>query len=88
MRVFGKISYPLYMTHYAAIWIFGNYYSSHQVSTTQLFWIISIGTIILIAFAYLMMIIYDLPIRKYLTEREGRFEWSISVDAQHQEPAY
>jgi peptidoglycan/LPS O-acetylase OafA/YrhL len=33
----GKISYPLYMTHYAVIWMFGNYYTSHKVGTTQLF---------------------------------------------------
>jgi peptidoglycan/LPS O-acetylase OafA/YrhL len=25
----GEISYPLYMTHYAAIWIFGGYLTSH-----------------------------------------------------------
>lgn len=65
----GKISYPLYMTHYAALWIFGNYYSSHKVSTTELFFIITAGTLLLIGLSYLIMIVYDIPVRKYLTAR-------------------
>jgi peptidoglycan/LPS O-acetylase OafA/YrhL len=63
----GKISYPLYMTHYAAIWIFGSYYSSKQPGGTQLFLIISLGTLLLVGFAYLTMVFYDIPVRKYLT---------------------
>jgi peptidoglycan/LPS O-acetylase OafA/YrhL len=65
----GKISYPLYMTHYAALWIFGHYYSSHKVSTTELFYIITAGTLLLIGLSYLIMIVYDIPVRKYLTAR-------------------
>jgi len=68
----GKISYPLYMTHYAAIWMFGNYYTSHKVGTTQLFFIITTGTILLVGMAYLIMILYDIPVRKYLTEKWKR----------------
>jgi peptidoglycan/LPS O-acetylase OafA/YrhL len=29
-RFSGNISYPLYMTHYAVIWIFGNYYTTQK----------------------------------------------------------
>ncbi len=65
----GKISYPLYMTHYAAIWMFGNYYNGHKVTTTQLSLIITLGTILLTGIAYLIMIVYDIPVRKYLTEK-------------------
>ncbi len=68
----GNISYPLYMTHYAAIWIFANFYNTHKVSTTQLFFIITIGTILLIGLAYLIMKIYDIPVRKYLTEKRRK----------------
>ena len=68
----GKISYPLYMTHYAVIWMFLNYYSSHKVSTTQLVFIISIGVILLVAFAWLVMKVYDEPFRKYLSERRKK----------------
>jgi peptidoglycan/LPS O-acetylase OafA/YrhL len=64
----GKLSYPLYMTHYSVIWMFLSYLSSHTVGTTQLFFIITIGTIVMVGFAYLVMKIYDTPIRNYLTE--------------------
>jgi peptidoglycan/LPS O-acetylase OafA/YrhL len=65
----GKISYPLYMSHYAAMWIFANYYNSYKPGTTQLALIIIIGTIVLIGFSYLVMVIYDIPVRKYLSSK-------------------
>lgn len=65
----GKISYPLYMTHYAAIWMFYNYYNSHKPGTTQLAFIVITGTMLLIGVAYLAMVMYDIPVRKYLTAR-------------------
>ena len=65
----GKISYPLYMTHYAVIWMFGNYYASHKPATMQLTLIIITGLIILVVAAYLVMIIYDIPVRKYLSDK-------------------
>ncbi|POY35249.1 acyltransferase [Solitalea longa] len=64
----GKISYPLYMTHYAAIWIFGNYYTSKKPPMTDLPLIIISGTILLILIAYVVMVVYDVPVRKYLTK--------------------
>lgn len=63
----GKISYPLYMTHYMVIWMFLNYYSTYKPATNQLAFIIIAGTILLVGFAYLVMILYDIPVRKYLT---------------------
>jgi peptidoglycan/LPS O-acetylase OafA/YrhL len=66
---FGKISYPLYMTHYAVIWAFGNYYNSHKPGTTQLALIIISSVIALVGFAYLMMTIYDIPVRRYLSNK-------------------
>nr|WP_315232453.1 acyltransferase [uncultured Flavobacterium sp.] len=68
----GKISYPLYMTHYAVMWLFANYYTTYKPETTELFFIISIGTLLLVGFAYLTMIFYDIPIRKYLTDRRKK----------------
>lgn len=65
----GQISYPLYMTHYAVIWMFFNYYTTHKPGPAQLFWIISGGIILLITFAYLAMILYDIPVRNYLTRK-------------------
>jgi peptidoglycan/LPS O-acetylase OafA/YrhL len=68
----GNISYPLYMTHYAVIWMFLNYYTAHKPGTAQLSLIIITGTIILIGFAYLVMRFYDIPVRKYFTQKRSR----------------
>jgi len=68
----GKISYPLYMTHYGVIWMYGNYYLSHKPGTGQLTIIIITGTILLTALAYVVMIIYDIPVRKYLSEKRTK----------------
>ncbi|SHM80663.1 acyltransferase family protein [Mucilaginibacter sp. OK098] len=65
----GKISYPIYMTHYAALWMFGNYYASHKPGTAQLAFIIITGMILLVSVAYLVMVIYDIPVRKYLSDK-------------------
>jgi peptidoglycan/LPS O-acetylase OafA/YrhL len=69
---FGKISYPLYMTHYAAMWIFASYNTSHKPGPAQLALVISIGTLVLVGFAWLMMKLYDTPVRQYLTARRKR----------------
>lgn len=65
----GKISYPLYMTHYAAIWIFMNYYNTHKPGTQQLALIVMTGVILLTGVAYVAMTVYDIPIRRYLTSK-------------------
>ncbi len=65
----GKISYPLYMTHYAALWMFGNYYTNHKPDSTELAFVIIGGIILLVGAAYLVMVFYDIPVRKYLTAR-------------------
>jgi len=66
----GNISYPLYMTHYAVLWIFGNYYTNYKPDNTQLTLIVILGTISLIVFAYLVMVFYDIPLRKYLSDKQ------------------
>ncbi|MGV3538384.1 MAG: acyltransferase family protein [Rufibacter sp.] len=65
----GNISYPLYMTHYAFLWMFGNYYTSNKPGSTEQFFIISIGTVVLLAIAYFVMVTYDTPIRRYLSRK-------------------
>lgn len=68
-RFSGNISYPLYMTHYAVIWVFGNYYTNEKPSADKLPFIVIPGIIVLVAIAYLVMVFYDLPLRRYLTKR-------------------
>lgn len=65
----GKLSYPLYMTHYAVIWSFGNYYTRFKPDTTTLGWVIACSVGALIGFAYLVMVLYDTPLRRYLTNK-------------------
>jgi peptidoglycan/LPS O-acetylase OafA/YrhL len=65
----GKMSYPLYMSHYAALWFFGNYLTSHKPGTSQLAFIIPTAVILLVGAAYLVMVIYDIPVRKYLSDK-------------------
>ncbi len=65
----GKISYPLYMTHYAVIWIFLHYYTRYQPDTGKLAWIICCAVPVLIGFAWLAMVLYDNPVRRYLTNK-------------------
>lgn len=68
----GEISYPLYMTHYAVLWMFGNYYTNHKPGTVQLALIIMGGIIVLIGSAYLVMVVYDTPLRKYLNSNRNK----------------
>ena len=65
----GKISYPLYMTHYAAIWIFAHYYTNNKPGSAELSFVIIAGVIFLVAFAYLVMVFYDTPVRRYLNNK-------------------
>lgn len=68
----GKISYPLYMTHYAVLWMFGNYYTSHKPGAQQLALIIIISLILLVGLAYLVMVFYDIPVRRYLSNKRNK----------------
>lgn len=65
----GNISYPLYMTHYAFIWLFGNYFVAKSPSNQQLVWIILFGTVALVVFAWLVMRFVDMPVRRYLSRK-------------------
>ncbi len=65
----GNISYPLYMTHYVGIWWFGNYFMTRNPAPETLTWIIVAGTIAMVVFAWLVMTLYDTPVRNYLTKR-------------------
>lgn len=68
-RFSGNISYPLYMTHYAAIWVFGNYFINKKPPLEQLPYIIIPGIIFLVGIAYLVMAFYDIPVRRWLAKR-------------------
>ncbi|QNA44158.1 acyltransferase family protein [Lacibacter sediminis] len=68
----GAISYPLYMTHYAFIWIFGHYFLANKPGTTELTIVVICGTILSVTTGYLVMKFYDTPVRKYLHRRRNK----------------
>ena len=67
----GKISYPLYMSHYWALWIFANYLTKNKPDNLEKTVVITIGTLFLIVFSYFVTIFFDVPIRKYLNQKWG-----------------
>lgn len=70
MSVFlGNISYPLYMTHYVGIWIFGHYYLNYKPDMPKTVVVIVVGIFALVGLAYLVMKFYDMPIRKYFKRK-------------------
>jgi peptidoglycan/LPS O-acetylase OafA/YrhL len=73
-RFSGNISYPLYMTHYAAIWVFGNYYTNEKPPADELPYIIIPGIIFLVVIAYFVMVFYDIPVRRYLAKKGSKGE--------------
>lgn len=68
----GNISYPLYMTHYAVIFMFLHYYTAAQPTTTQLVLIIITGMLLLTGVAYIAMVSFDIPVRRYLNEKRKK----------------
>jgi peptidoglycan/LPS O-acetylase OafA/YrhL len=68
-RFSGDMSYPLYMTHYGVIWIWGDYAAKHHLASTSLWTAIALGVCIMVAFAWAVLRGYDEPIRRYLSAK-------------------
>jgi peptidoglycan/LPS O-acetylase OafA/YrhL len=68
----GEISYPLYMVHYPFIWLFMSYLNKYKPSNSELAIVIPVTTILLIAFAYLILKFVDEPIRNYLRRKMNK----------------
>lgn len=65
----GNLSYPLYMVHYPFLWLFMSYMEVEKPAMSQLKIIIPVAVVLLIVFAYLVMIFLDMPVRAYLTRK-------------------
>ena len=71
----GNLSYPLYMTHYAVIWMWGNYYASRHPDMAHLAMIVTVGVLGMAAFATVVMVGYAEPVRRWLrARRRARME--------------
>jgi peptidoglycan/LPS O-acetylase OafA/YrhL len=60
------------MTHYAAIWIFGQYYTITKPGPGPLAFIVVLGVLFLILVAWLAMVFYDIPVRKYFNKKRQK----------------
>lgn len=68
-KLFGELSYPLYMVHYPFIWLFMSYVEKYKPSLGEMTWITILGTIVMILLAYVVMKYLDVPIRKFLKNK-------------------
>ena len=65
-RFSGDLSYPLYMTHYSVIWIWGDFAEKHKLASGGLAPAVACGVVTMVAFACVVMVMYDKPVRAYL----------------------
>ncbi len=65
-RFLGELSYPLYMTHYAVIWIWGDYAEKHRLIAGRLWPAVALGVLLMAVFAWAVFRFYDQPVRRYL----------------------
>ncbi len=68
-RFLGDISYPLYIIHYPAIWIFMSYVEKFKPGMLEMTAIIVVGTFLLLGLSYLVLRKIDEPVRKYFRDR-------------------
>lgn len=68
-RFFGRVSYPLYMTHNAAIELFARYHRQHRPEGVEVGLIVWGATILLLAVATAALRWYDEPVRAFLRRR-------------------
>lgn len=68
-KFLGDISYPIYITHYPIVYVFYAWVVNGK-NTLEDSWIAALATVIIsIAFAYVSMKFYDIPVRKWLTQK-------------------
>lgn len=68
-KFLGDISYPLYITHYPIVYVFYAWVVNGK-NTVENSWLQGLLTVVVsIAFAYISMKLYDIPVRKWLSDK-------------------
>jgi hypothetical protein len=68
-KFLGDISYPLYITHYPIVYVFYAWVVNNKIPLENS-WLQGIVTVFIsVAFAYVSMKFYDIPVRKWLTNK-------------------
>ncbi len=68
-RFSGDLSYPLYMTHYGVMWIWGDYAGAHHLASASLWTAVALGVSIMLAFGWAVLRLVDEPVRRSLTSK-------------------
>ncbi|WP_316736205.1 acyltransferase [Pedobacter aquatilis] len=71
--ILGRLSYPLYITHYWFITILSNYCKIYQLNNVTALLVILTATCGLILLAYVALRFYDEPLRKWLNKKLVRY---------------
>jgi peptidoglycan/LPS O-acetylase OafA/YrhL len=79
-RFTGRLSYPLYIIHYPAVYVFAHWKWQTNPSSEQL-WLVSTGLFMgIVLFAWLLLEYCDEPIRKYLGRKLTAYSASHPVE--------
>ena len=70
----GRISYPIYMIHYAFVQLFLNYFCIRKISPGTVPWVIGVMTTFIALLAYGILIVVDEPLRLWLSRRRTRVD--------------
>ena len=68
----GRLSYPLYMTHYAVVGVLGFYYGRYKPSGAEVSVWVAVLCALIFGLAYAAMRFYDEPLRRYLVRKWAR----------------
>ena len=77
-RWLGEISYPLYATHYPLLWMFG--FAARKLGAPPVVWMPTF-VILAVAVAALLARFWDIPVRRWLTQRIERRDIRTSARA-------
>ena len=64
----GKMSYPLYVTHFVTVSLFGSYFFQHESKPEGIYMLLTVMSLVLfnVLIAYLTLRFYDEPVREKL----------------------
>jgi len=82
----ASLGLALYMTHYWVMWMFGDYMNRHRPAGTQLLGIVLGIPASQLILAWLVMVLYDIPVRRALS-RQFLLYWRNRVKTPtHEQP--
>ena len=74
-RFLGEISYPLYVTHYPLVYVQMSWMAAHPNLPAATHAAVGVSLFILtIAIAYASLKLYDIPVRRWLANRNNKLE--------------